>query len=133
MTNTKEQALAVMLKEMQEEHSVAEDKIHNWLCDQNDENLFQSIVKKGKSISNALNYCGQKAREMAMKGVAVVDDSEVYSWVKEYYLSDETDIKQATSKVSTSVPSKKTKTKDKPKPAKKEVNEGMQLDLLDFL
>ena len=139
MTDVKEKALVIMLKEMEKEHTKAEDKIHNWLCDQDDEELFKGVLKQGKSISNALNYCGHKAREMAMKGVAIVDDLEVFDWVKEYYLSDETNVKQETSQVATSIKSKnkpvkdKKKSKEKPKANKPKINEGLQLDLLDFL
>ena len=32
----KELALSKMLEEMNEKHSASEDKIHNWLCDQDD-------------------------------------------------------------------------------------------------
>ena len=60
----KELALSKMLEEMNEKHSASEDKIHNWLCDQDDnEVLMQNILKEGKTIKGALDYAKAKARK----------------------------------------------------------------------
>ena len=46
-TDIKQQALDKMLKEMNQEHSPSEDRIHNWICEQDDDELFQGILKDG--------------------------------------------------------------------------------------
>lgn len=45
----KEKALEKMLDEMNQAHTGAEDKIHNFLCDQTDDKLFEGILKEGKT------------------------------------------------------------------------------------
>lgn len=47
MNELKEKALAKMLEEMNKEHSPSEDHVHNWLCEQEDDELFQGILKDG--------------------------------------------------------------------------------------
>lgn len=89
-TKIKQQALAKMLKEMNEDHSAAEDKLHNWLCSQTDDWLFIGVMKKDKSIKSAMAYCKDKARRFTEKGVAVIEDDVVYNWVREYFLNEET-------------------------------------------
>ena len=52
----KQQALEKMLKEMSGEHTSAEDRLHNHLCDQTDDWLFIGVLKEGKSIKKAFEY-----------------------------------------------------------------------------
>jgi len=89
MSELKEKALEKMLQEMNEKHSASEDRIHNWLCDQEDESLMQNIMKEGKSIKGALAYAKSKAQKEAENGVAMIDDEVVYGWVVEYFASEE--------------------------------------------
>lgn len=91
METLKEKALAKMLEEMNHEHSAAEDRIHNWLCEQNDETLFDNIIKEGKSIAGALRFAQNKARKKAINNVTVVEDQTVYDWVVEYFAVDKID------------------------------------------
>ena len=87
-SDIKQQALDKMLKEMNQEHSPSEDRIHNWICEQDDDELFQGILKDGYTIKCSLDYAKGKARELAVNGVACIDDNTVYGWVREYFLSN---------------------------------------------
>lgn len=93
MTETKQQALNKMLEELNTKHSPGVDQIHNWICEQDDENLFTNILKDGKTIANAIQYAAGKARKNAMSGVAFATDEEVYQWIVEYFASDKTEVK----------------------------------------
>lgn len=87
----KEKAINKMNAEMQQEHSDAEDKLHNWLCShiEGDGDLAEGILAKGHTISGAMQYCSDKARKSVAKGArfACVEDDVVYSWAREYFLS----------------------------------------------
>ncbi len=61
--NIKKQAHAKMLKEMNSEHTGAEDAIHNWLCEQDDERLLQGILEEGRTIKGAMQHCVSLARK----------------------------------------------------------------------
>lgn len=93
MGDRKERALAKMLEEMNKEHTAAEDRIHVWLCNQEDDALFENILKEGKSISGALRYAKELARKEASNGIAVIEDNTVYEWVVEYFASDKSEPK----------------------------------------
>ncbi|MGT2829013.1 Cas9 inhibitor AcrIIA9 family protein [Streptococcus hillyeri] len=88
MNELKEKALSKMLEEMNKDHSPAEDAIHNWLCEQDDDELFQGVLKDGYTIKMALKYAKDKAREFAQNGVACIDDEIVFGWVREYFLAN---------------------------------------------
>ncbi|HEL2210111.1 TPA: hypothetical protein TZH46_000875 [Streptococcus suis] len=88
MNELKEKALEKMLDEMNKEHSPSEDRVHNWLCEQEDDELFQGILKDGYTIKASLEYAKKKAREFAQNGVACIDDQTVFGWVREYFLSN---------------------------------------------
>ncbi|EAE4158353.1 hypothetical protein E1Z37_13535 [Listeria monocytogenes] len=143
--NLKEQALNKMLKEMNEYHSGAEDAIHNWLCDQKEQAIFEGILKEDRSIKGSVKYCSSRASKQQHEGVAMIDDETVFSWVRKYFTANKvpkSSIK-ATVKTTAEKPKPKPKaklkpkpkTKPKPKPKKKEKSqEGFeQLNLLDFL
>ncbi|EPD6875500.1 Cas9 inhibitor AcrIIA9 family protein [Listeria monocytogenes] len=131
----REQALNKMLTEMNEAHSGAEDVIHNWLCNQVEEAIFEGIMKDDRSISGAVKYCSSRASKHQAEGVAMIDDKTVFSWVKKYFISEKVpkSTVKATVKTTATKP-KKAKVKAKKKPVKTTMNEGYeQLDLLDFL
>ena len=138
MNELKEKALDKMLGEMNQDHTSTEDAIHNWLCNQNDAALFQGILTKGKSIRESVEFCGSKARELAIKGVAMVSDDDVFAWVREYFVTKDIKFDKPTMSTATSnnkpavEQPKKAKSK---KAAKKVVDQpkGEQLDLLSFL
>lgn len=88
MNELKERALAKMLEEMNKEHSASEDRVHNWLCEQDDVELLQGILKDGYTIKKSLEYAKSKAREFAQNGVACIDDDTVFGWVREYFLAN---------------------------------------------
>lgn len=81
----KQKALDKMLEEMNEKHSAAEDRIHGWLCNQEDEDLWNGILLEDKSIRDSYSYCRTKAKELADDNVAMVEDDDVFNWVKEYF------------------------------------------------
>ncbi|EPS8735856.1 Cas9 inhibitor AcrIIA9 family protein [Listeria monocytogenes] len=131
----REQALNKMLMEMNEKHSGAEDVIHNWLCTQEEEVIFEGIMKDDRSIKGAVKYCSSRASKHQAEGVAMIDDKTVFSWVKKYFISEKVTKSsvKATVKATATKP-EKTKVKAKKKPKKTTAQEGYeQLDLLDFL
>ena len=90
MNEVKLQALEVMNKELSKKHGPGKDMVHNALCDLDDDELFEGIVKPGKSISDALQYAASKAKDFAESGVAGVDDDFVINYVIEYFKSNKT-------------------------------------------
>lgn len=84
----KELALSKMLEEMNEGHSKAIDKIHNFLCEQEDDALFEGILKEDRSIKGSLMYAASLARNQRYGNCAVIDETQVYGWVVEYFKSD---------------------------------------------
>ena len=56
MNEIKEKALAKLLEELNKPHDLSLDRIHNWICDQEDEELFQGILKERYSLKCALKY-----------------------------------------------------------------------------
>ncbi|EAD8741635.1 hypothetical protein A5511_13200 [Listeria monocytogenes] len=131
----KEQALNKMLTEMNEAHSGAEDVIHNWLCTQEEEAIFEGIMKDDRSISGAVKYCSSRASKHQAEGVAMIDDKTVFSWVRKYFISEKVPKSSVKATVkSTATKPEKAKVKAKKKPKKTTMQEGYeQLDLLDFL
>lgn len=88
MNEIKEKALAKLLEELNKPHDIALDRIHNWICDQEDEELFQGILKERYSLTCALKYAKEKARSFAENGVACIDDETVFGWIREYFISN---------------------------------------------
>lgn len=125
----KSKALNKMLKEMNEKHSGAEDAIHNWLCIQDDLELFEGILKEGRTIKKAMQYVIGKAKKQAEGNAAMIADDIVYGWVKEYFAMDkEPKIKVAAATV------KAPKRNATAPPESRAKNTGdEQLSLLDFL
>lgn len=82
-----DQALEKMLVELKKENSDSIERIHNWLCKQSDEKLFQGIMTTGKSIKGSLSYCSTKAKKQAKnKGYAMIEDDTVFEWIREYFI-----------------------------------------------
>ena len=136
MNDEKERALEKMLEEMNKDHSSTEDAIHNWLCNQSDAELFQGILTKGKSIRESVEFCGSKARELAIKGVAMVTDEDVFAWVREYFVMKDIKFDKPAMSAATSKSNKPAVKKPKAKKTAKKVadqQQGEQLDLLSFL
>ena len=88
MSEIKQKAIAKMNNEMSQKHSPAVDAIHNFLCDQNDDELFENICKDGKSIADAYAYCVNKASEQRDGNCAMISDSVVFGWVIDYLKSE---------------------------------------------
>lgn len=134
MNETKQKALEKMLTEMNKQHGGAEDAVHNWLCDQDDEKLFEGILKKDRTIKGSMKYCVSEASKQQTGNAAVVDDQTVFMWVKTYFVSDK--VPKMDTNVSAKVtPVKKTPKKkaEKKQEPKKSNLEGEQLSLLDML
>ena len=53
MNEIKEKALVKLLEELNQPHDTALDRVHNWICDQEDEELFQGILKERYSLKCA--------------------------------------------------------------------------------
>ena len=140
-SDIKQQALDKMLKEMNQEHSPSEDRIHNWICEQDDDELFQGILKDGYTIKCSLDYAKGKAREFANNGVACIDDNTVFGWIREYFLSNSKleNIKQVPVESVKKVNDKLNVVRvTEPKPTKKKIKKEKgvvetQMSIFDFL
>ena len=56
------------------------------LC-KNDESLANAIIKKeNNSVAGMFNYIKQQAKKQAEEGCAMIEDSVVYGWAREYWL-----------------------------------------------
>ena len=113
--------------EMAEAHTPTEDAIHNWIVDhQEDDELIAGILKHlDCTIKDAMAYCIMKAFKSDYINVrgcgrgAMIDNATGFSWVKEYFISDEVEIGSvfgrmiAGSKKPTKNPKKKSQTKKK--------------------
>lgn len=93
MSEIKQRALTKMNEEMSKPHIFAVDAIHNWLCVQEDDELFEGICKEGKTVANAYTYCVNKASDQRDGGCAVVADSVVFGWAAGYFKSDLKNVK----------------------------------------
>ena len=135
MADIRKTAFAKMLKEMQEKHSGAEDAIHNWLCDQDDETLLQGILKEGHTIKGAMQYCVSQAEKQKTGNAAMVDDQTVFSWVRKYFVSgDQIEAGNTPPAVAmVTKPAAKAKAESKRKETPEKPKEQEQLSLLDFL
>lgn len=102
MSEIKQKAIAKMNNEMSKKHSPVVDVIHNFLCEQNDDKLFENICKDGKSIADAYAFCINKASEQRDGNCAMFSDSIVFGWVIDYFNSELKAVKsKATANVST--------------------------------
>lgn len=116
MSEIKDKALAKMNEEMSEGHSRSIDAIHNWLCDQEDDELFENICQEGKTISDAYRYCHNKSSEYRDGDCAMVSDDIVFGWVVDYFKSSLQEVKEAYLDRSKVIDDKKhTKKKETPK------------------
>lgn len=105
MNAVKSQALEVLNMELATPHGPGVDMIHNMLSDMDDNELFEGIIKPGKSLSNSLQFAASKAKEYVSNGIAVVPDEFVLNAVIEYFKSNKTNV-QAVASLSTA-PNKK--------------------------
>lgn len=113
MSEIKQKAIAKMNNEMSQKHSPAVDAIHNFLCDQNDDELFENICKDGKSIADAYAFCINKASKQRDGKCAMISDSVVFGWVVDYFNSELKAVKsKATANVSTNNESQHTNKKE---------------------
>ena len=116
MSEIKQKALAKMNEEMSQKHSTAVDVIHNWLCDQTDDALFENICQDGKTIKAALEYCANNAYKSKENNCAMIADSVVLGWVVDYFNSDLKEVKSSvTASVTTSNDKKPVAKKESPK------------------
>ena len=90
MTNT---LLSKFDDEMSKSHTDTEDRIHNWLVDNQDDQELMEGLKKDlepkRTIKGAMDYAIYKASQMIVGPRyramgSMVDDSIAYTWFKEY-------------------------------------------------
>lgn len=138
----KQQGLDKMLKEMNEKHTPTEDVIHNWLCDQEDEELFKGILKEGKTISGAVKYCAAQAQKQKTGNVAMIDDATVFSWIRKYFVSEKVkeekvnarvEVSQETKTEEVAVPATRKRKVDPRDKKQKSADKELQLSLFDSL
>ena len=94
MSEIKQRALEKMNEEMSEGHSRSIDAIHNWLCDQDNDELFEKVCQDGKSINSAYMYCHNKAADYREGNGAMVSDDIVFGWVVDYFKSSLQEVKE---------------------------------------
>ena len=88
MSEIKKRALEKMNEEMNQKHSRSIDPIHNWLCEQEDDELFEKICQEGKTIADAYRYCHNKSSEYRDGDCAMVSNDIVFGWVVDYFKSE---------------------------------------------
>lgn len=116
MSEIKKRALVKMNEEMSQKHSPAVDVIHNWLCDQTNDGLFENICQDGKTIKAAFEYCVNNASKNKENNCAMIADSVVFGWVVDYFNSDLQEVKSnVTASVTTSNDKKPTENKESSK------------------
>lgn len=116
MSEIKDKALAKMNEEMSEGHSRSIDAIHNWLCDQEDDELFEKICQEGKTLADAYRYCHNKSSEYRDGDCAMVSNEIVFGWVVDYFKSELQDVKSRNIERSCCKDDKqRTEKKEKPK------------------
>ena len=93
MSEIKQRALTKMNEEMSKPHIFAVDAIHNWLCVQEDDELFEGICKEGKTVADAYRYCHNKSSEYRDGDCAMVSNEIVFGWVVDYFKSELQDVK----------------------------------------
>ena len=140
MTNT---ILSKFDDEMSKPHTDTEDRIHNWLVDNQDDQELMDGLKKDlepkRTINGAMQYAIYKAsqqlvgpRTRAMG--SMVDDSVAYAWFKEYFTTEELVMGPidglSHAQMSHAQVSATPKPKPKPKKKKSTVNDN-QLDLFN--
>lgn len=94
MSEIKQRALEKMNAEMSQKHSRSIDSIHNWLCEQEDDDLFEKICQEGKTIADAYQYCHNKSSEYRDGECAMVSDDIVFGWVVDYFKSSLQEVKE---------------------------------------
>ena len=93
MSEIKQRALDKMNEEMNQKHLRSIDFIHNWLCEQEDDELFEKICQEGKTIADAYRYCHNKSSEYRDGDCAMVSNEIVFGWVVDYFKSELQDVK----------------------------------------
>lgn len=130
----KSQALQKMLEEMSKDHTPVEDTIHNWLCGQDDDELFSGILKDGRTINGAVKHMANLARKQVAGNMAVVDDATVFGWVRDYFIADEVEEpKDLNFEVKTTEEKPAVISKSETKKKKQKAEEDGQLSLFDNL
>lgn len=134
MTKIKEQVLNKLLEEVNNSNNDAIDKIHNWISDQNDTELFTGILQKDKSIAEALSYCASKVKRSGNYGIAT--DEAVFSWVKEYFTLSSTNVSKENVIVKTNAKQKvendEKRKKQKAMKRKNDASDEVQLSIFDL-
>lgn len=140
----KNQELEKLLREVENQENPAVHTIHNWLCDQEDNELFERVGSENKTILQAVQYCINNAHKVRVGNAAIVDNETVFKWVREYYLSDEANVEvMASAKITSNSKSiqeriaqaePKVEDKKKSKTKSKEIrSDEYQISLLDLL
>ena len=130
---------------MSKPHTDTEDRIHNWLIDNQDDQELMEGLKKDlepkRTINGAMQYAIYKASQ-TLTGPrqratgSMVDDSVVYTWFKEYFTTENLVMGPINGLVHAQVSATAVNTTPKPKPKpkkKKSTVDENQLDLFsDF-
>lgn len=149
METIKEKAIEKLDKEMVDSQNDYDKAIYNWLIEQDKEELYKHVLEEKKSIANARQYLYTQAYMFQVGGGAIIHSDLAFLWIAEYYKSQVVEVSNGTvrkeltpnqkriekekQKAKCVNTVKKTKEAPKNKENKKDMMEGEQLDLLDFL
>ena len=132
----KQQALDKMLEEMNQPNHQAIDTLHNLLCVCDDDEVYQGILKEGKSVKGAYEALYAYAKKNQEAWSYGMDDTLALQIVKDYLAgtSATPDVKQPSEPKSTYQPPKNVTgvgVVDKPKP--KKAKEDVNMSIFDFM
>lgn len=133
MATIKEQALEKLKKELAENGSDYSKDYYDWLCEQEDDELFNMALEDTKTLDGADDYIFNQAREISTRNRARVRDDVVFKWLVEYFKKPVEPVNKLKGKVQACVNQVKKTATPKPKEPKGKMMEGEQLNLLDFL
>ena len=123
MNNSKELAHKKMLEEMKNDLGPVGERLHVWLCNQDDESLLKGILRDDRTIKGATEYCYAAGAREAQKFDRIGVFDATPEWEHEMatkYFTAETIDKKELMKWPTS-PKSEVKTKEVVKEVIKEV------------
>lgn len=143
----KEKAIEKLDKEMLDSENDYDKGIYNWLIEQDKEELYKQVLEEKKSIANARQYIYTQACALQVGGCAIIHSDLAFLWIAEYYKSPVVEVSKGNVRKELTPQQKEIekmkqkakcvntvkKTNEKSKKSEKNMMEGEQLDLLDFL
>lgn len=84
--NKIDEAIAKITREMMADNNPSIQRIEEYLTSKcTTDEVADKLLGEDKNLNDCLKTIKNKAHKMAISGMAMVEDSEVFSWVDEYY------------------------------------------------